>query len=182
MLTEIAKSIIQMFSKERRPFVSTLIYLIGGLLEVMSLISIVSPFHFGWSFIDEVNWNKNLTDNEKIVSLTCVILVVYLVVYILRKAIVYVFKNTTNSQLRVIYSIAYTIYDIVELIAAFFCCVFMISVFIQMYKTHIFFQSGKAYFIYGIIGIKCIDFSFNHLRIRNLKIIDSVIKKYPDLD
>ena len=182
MLNEFVKGIIKLLGKEKRPFVSTLSYLLCGLLGIVSLISIISPFHFSWSLIDGVEWNKPLTNNEMIVSFTFVILIAYLIVYILRKTIVYAFKNVKNSQLRVIYSIAYTIDDIVELIAAIFSLTFMMSVFIQMYKTQTFFQSVRAYFIYAIIGIKCVDFIFNHFRVRNLKVIDNVIKQYPDLD
>lgn len=182
MLAEFTKGIINLLGKEKRPFISTLIYLLCGLLGIVSLISIISPFHFNCSLIDGVEWNETLTDSAKIVSLTFAILIAYLIVYILRKTVVYAFKNIKNSQLRVIYSIAYTIDDIMELVAAIFALVFMISVFIQMYKTQTFFQSGKAYFIYVIIGIKCLDFIFNHFRAHNLKVIDNVIKQYPDLN
>ena len=180
MLGEITKAIVKILDRDNRPSLSKLMYLLCGLLGVFCLISMVSPFHFSWSLIDNVSWNANWADDNRVLNFAFLMTIIH--IFVLRKIVVRAFQNISNSELRIIYSMAYTIDDIVELIAAIFTLVFMFSVFIQMYKTQIFFQSGKAYFVYAITGINCVDFIFNHFRARNLKVIDNVIKKYPNLD
>ena len=182
MLGELTKAIVKILDRDNRPSLSKLIYLSCGLLGVICLISMVSPFHFSWSLIDNVSGDANWADDNSVLNITFWMVIAHLFVFVLRKIAVRVFQNISNSELRIIYSTAYTIDDIVEFVAAVFSLVFMFSVFIQMYKTQMLFQSGKAYFIYIIIGIKCMDFIFNHFRARNLKVIDNVINKYPDLD
>ena len=182
MLGELTKAIVKILDRDNRPSLSKLMYLSCGLLGVICLISMVSPFHFSWSLIDNVSWDANWADDNRVLNFAFWMTIIHIFVFVLRKIVVRVFQNISNSELRIIYSTAYTIDDIVELIAAIFTLAFMFSVFIQMYKTQIFFQSGKAYFVYAIIGINCVDFIFNHFRVRNLKVIDNVIKKYPDLD
>lgn len=182
MLGELTKAIVKILEQDNRPSLSKLIYLSCGLLGVISLISMISPFHFSWSLFENVSWNANWDSNNSVLNFTFEMLITHLCVFALRKITLHICKNTSNSKLRIIYSTAYTIDDIVELAAAILSLVFMFSVFIQMYKTQTFFQSGKAYFIYAIIGNKCINFIFNRFRVRNLQIIDSVIEKYPNFD
>lgn len=182
ILSEITKTIIELLDRKDRPSVSTLIYLFCGFIEILCFISCISPVHFSWSLIDKVKWDSNLKSNDMIVKITFWILILYFMMYIIREITVRVFEGESNSKLRIIYANIYTIDDIVELFASIISLVFMIAVFVQMYKTQNLFVSNKSCMIYAVIAIKSGGFIVGCFRRHNLKVIDKVIKKFPDFD
>ena len=167
---------------EHKPCVSNIIYFIGGILGLLSIFSLISSFSISVNFLDKIILKLSLNDSSYAVQIPFVLTIIYLVVYITRKIIICVFQNESNKKLRAIYATMYTIDDVVDFFCSAFSLLFMFSVFIQIYNTGVLFVSYKAVAIYVLITIKTVAMLVVHFKVRNLKIIDGVIKKYPDLD
>lgn len=82
-----------LLEEKMRPSMSIIIYLVCGLIEILCIVSLISPFHFSMDFLDDVNWTGNISDNSLIVRVAFWSLVVYLLVCIVRKTIVILFQE-----------------------------------------------------------------------------------------
>ena len=178
---EMVETIIKILNKKKMSL-STLLYLISAVFILLCVIMCILPFHLTFPFVDNIEWDANLNDKNLLVNISVASCVIYLITYIIRKAVVRIFQEKSNSELRIIYSNIYTVDDVVELGNSILVLLCIITVFIQFYKTHILFLSMKSGLIYGIILVKTGGFCILHFRRKNLEIIDKVLKQYPEWD
>lgn len=171
-----------LLEEKTRPSMSIIIYLVCGLIEILCIVSLISPFHFSMGFLDDVNWTENIADNSLIVRVAFWSLIVYLLVCIVRKTIVRLFQEKNETLLRNVYAIVYTIDDLIDLIVAGASLVFVIAVFIQVYKDGTILLSFYALCIYVAILIRFLSFLGCRFFVNNLKIIDGVLKRNGDMD
>lgn len=176
------KEIVDFLKQKDRPSISNLLYTLCGAIGILCLLSLIAPFNISLNFIEKIGWEWNLNDKSLFVTITHYILLSHVVVLILRYLAVHIFKNKPNCTIRKIYTFAYSIDDTIELISAVFSLLFVIAVFLQIYNTGVLFISKKSILVYIIVTIKTFLFIFNCFKARNLKIINKVLEKYPDLD
>uniref|UniRef100_UPI00405600C9 hypothetical protein n=1 Tax=Acetatifactor sp. TaxID=1872090 RepID=UPI00405600C9 len=171
-----------LLEEKARPSMSIIIYLVCGLIEILCIVSLISPFHFSMGFLDDVNRTGNIADNSLIVRVAFWSLVVYLLVCVVRKTIVRLFQEKNETLLRNVYAIVYTIDDLIDLIVAGASLVFMIAVFIQVYKDGTILLSFCTVCIYVAISIRFFSFLGCRFFVNNLKIIDGALKRNGDMD
>lgn len=175
-------TIIKFLERKDRPSIASLLFLVCGILEVLSLVSTISLFRISTTFLDEITWEKMLEDGELIVSITFWVFVLYGIICCVRKCITKAMWKKRNFEIREIFAKAHAFSDVAELLCAIVSLFFMFSVFVQVYKSSILFISNKSCIIYSLIGYKACDFLFQCSKFKNLEIIDRVVKKYPELD
>lgn len=163
---------------KHKPSISNIFHFTNGILGFFCIISSISPFEISASILDDINWNANLTPTDTIVVLTFLSLIFHLLVCIIRKIIVCAYQEKTENQIRQVYSFIYTIEDIVDLISSVLTFVFIFAVFLQMYKTGKAFLSWISGCVYIMIAVRFLSFIGGHFRVRNLEIINDVLKKY----
>lgn len=167
---------------ENKPCASNVIYLISGTLGLFSVISAISPLSVSCSLLDKVAMKSLLNNNEPLVRYAFLLSIIYMLVCLIEKICVCIFKDASNQQLRKVYAITYTIEDIVDLFCSIAALTLLVSVFIQGYHTGQLFMSYKAITVYFIVIYKTISLLAAHFKVRNLKIIDRVIENYLDLE
>lgn len=176
------KEIIDFLKQKDRPSISNLLYTLCGAIGILCILSLIAPFNISLNFIEKIAWEWNLNDKSLFVAITYYIVLTHVIVLILRYLAVHIFKNKPNGTIRKIYTFAYSIDDTIELISAVFSLFFVMAVFLQIYNEGGLFISKRSIFIYIVVTIKTFLFVFNCFKAHNLKIINKVLEKYPDLD
>ena len=128
MYKEAAEKIIDSLSKEKIA-TAVALYLISASILFVCVIMKMVPFNLLFSFMDDVQWNMNLNDKNLLVNFSFLSCVIYLIVYFLRKVIINVYQDKSNSELRLIYANIYTVEDIAEFCNSILILVCMLTVF-----------------------------------------------------
>lgn len=170
-----------LLEEKRRPSLSIIIYIVCGLIEILCIVSVISPYHFSIKYLDDVNFTGMVTDSDLIVRAAFGSMVIYLLVCIVRKIIVRLFQEKNDASLRKAYAIVYTIDDLVDLVVAGTSLVFIIAVFVQVYQSGTMFMSFYATCVYGVILFRVFAFLGYRFYVKNLAVIDSVLKKHSDI-
>ena len=170
------KEFIDYLESKSSPSLSTLMYLISGFLLLICFITKITSFRMRISLVDNIEWKRNINNDDKIVEITFFIVLGYILFYIVRKKLVYIYQEETEIKLRSIYANIYTLDDIFDLICSLFVLVFMLSVFIQMYNTEIMFITFKACVIYVVVTFKVFLFILCRFKVRNIEVIDKALK------
>lgn len=173
--------IIDILKDKNRPALSNIIYFICCLFYVSIFILYIAPFNITISILQKISIS-NITNTNKLVIATAIILVLYVVVYIISQAIIRTRKYDDNESVRKFFPIIYAFDDIFDLIASIISLVFVFSVFIQFYKTGDLYSTKVAWAIHGFIIAKSICFLYHYFKGRNLVEINKVLKKYPDFE
>lgn len=176
-----AKIVDGVFKTQNKPHVSTLIYILSGAIGAISGVSLIAPFHCSTGFLDAIAWDENLTDKSIIVQLAFMALLTYIAYVLIRSCLIHLYQVTPATKLRRIYVFLYTVDDVIDLASAVASLLFMISAFLQIYNTGLLFVSLRSIAIYTWIAIRTIYFVVKRFAYRNMKIINDIIKKYPDL-
>lgn len=172
---------IELLKCKNKPALSVLLYIFSGMIGLLSIISLISPFHINVGFLDNIVWKDNIANDDLLIKITFQIVVICFIFKILGRTIINFYQKKTNMEVRIIYVRVYTIEDILDLLCSIFCLLLMLSVFIQIYNTRILFISWKACFVYIWILSKVFDFWYRRFEVVNLKIIDNVLRKYSDM-
>ena len=182
MIKEMGKELIDWFKRKDRCYVSTLAYIFCGILSFFAVASLISPFSINVSFIDDITWKTNLTNNSPLVNVVLVLAITSTLSSIVRYCVIRKTDSLNNARYSNITAIFHTIEDIVDLFASLFSLLFMIAVFLQVYNRHLFFLSPKTYVIYPFIAYRVLDYLWYLFKTRNLNIIKKALEKYKELD
>lgn len=169
------KEFIDYLESKSRPSLSNLMYLISGSLLLICFVTKITSFRIGVSFIDNIEWKGNLNSDDKLVQITFLVVLGYILFHIVREKLVHIYQEETELKLRNIYVNIYTVGDILDLICSLIVLVFMLSVFIQMYNTEIMFISFKACSIYVVVIFKVFSFISFRFKVRNMEVIDKAL-------
>ena len=182
MKKEMVKGLIEWFKRKDRSYVSTLAYIFCGVLSFLAVASLISPFTINVSFIDDIVWKTDLTNNSPLVNVVLVLAITSTLSSIVRYCVIRKTDSLNNARYSNITAIFHTIEDIVDLFASLFSLLFMIAVFLQVYNRHFFFVSPKTYVIYPFIAYRVLDYLWYLFKTRNLNIIKKALEKYKELD
>ncbi len=182
MVKELGKEIIDWINRKDRCYVSTLAYILCAILVFLSVASTISPFSISISFIDNIVWKSNLTSTSLLVNITFIIDMLSLIVSFARNVALKKAEDLPNAKYKEKCSNYHTVDDIVDMFAAICSLFFMISVFLQMYKTQVFFATFQSLIIYVFIVYKMLSNLWYIFKARNLSIIERVLEKYKDFD
>lgn len=176
-----SKLLDRFFEAKHKPYISILLYVFSGIMVGICIVTLVVPFRCSTEFLDDIVWIANLSNESVIVRLTFGASLAYIVYCLIRKILVRVHQEAPGKTLKRIYTFLYTVDDIIDLLAAICTSLFAVSVFLQMYKTGILFVSTKAISVYIWIAARVLAFVARGFAYHNSKIIEGVIKNYPDL-
>ena len=182
MIKEMGKELIEWFKRKDRSYVSTLAYILCGVLSFLAVASLISPFAINVSFIDDIVWKTDLTNNSTLVNAVLVLAIISALSTIVRYCVIRKTDSLNNAKYASITATFHTIEDIFDLFASFFSLLFMIAVFLQIYHRHIPFLSSKAYMIYLFIAYRLFDYLWHLFESRNSAIIKKALEKYKELD
>lgn len=173
---EILLSFIDKLFKDLKiPSISNSIYFICGIIELVIVISIISPFYISCEFLDQIKMRANIYDKDLFVWCALGGVIVYTLVVIIRKILFSVFSRKSKSEPYNMYALLYTVDNIVDTFSAIFCLLFICAVFIQFYKTQVVFLSSSALMIYIIISIRFIILISARTFANNLEIINKAV-------
>lgn len=176
-----SKILDRFFEAKHKPYISILFYVLSGIIVGLCVVTLVVPFRCSTEFLDGIVWVANLSNESMIVRLTFGISLAYIIYCLVRRILVRLHQEAPGKKLKRIYTFLYTVDDIIDLLAAICALLFAVSVFLQMYKTGKLFVSTKAIGIYIWIAIRVLAFVARGFAYHNSKIIEGVIKNYPDL-
>lgn len=182
MIKEMGKETVAWFKKKDRCYVSTLAYIFCGILSFFSVASLILPFTINISFIDNIVWKTDLTNNSSLVNVALMFAIISTLSSIVRYCVIRKTDSLNNERYSNITAIFHTIEDIVDLFASLFSLLFMIAVFLQIYNSQLFFLSPKTYVIYPFIAYRVLDYLWDLFKTRNLTIIKKALEKYKELD
>ena len=174
---EFATKMIEfLFKGKNRPHISVLIYVFSCAIGVLSATSLITPFHCNADFLDVINWEQNLSDDSTVIQLASGTTLAYIVYCVIRKLFLYFYRMESDARFIQIYTILYTIDDILDLIAAASSFLFIVSVFLQIYNTGILFTSNSATVVYTWIAIRASVFVIRKIAHRNEKLVRDALK------
>lgn len=173
--------IIDILRDKNRPALSNIIYFICCVVYATMFIFYVVPFKIKISVLQEVTIDI-ITNTNKVVISTAIILSLYVVVYIIRRVIISAYKYDDNDKVKKVFSTIYAIDDIFDLFASIISLVFAFTVFVQFYKTGDFYSTKFAWIIHCFIIAKSINFLFHYFKGHNLAEISKVLINYPDFE
>ena len=176
------KLVEELIKLKDKPYLSALLYLTSGIIGSIGCISIISPFSCSVNFLDSIAWKRNLSDSEFVVQFAFWMTILYCAYYCIRRCWAHACTNKPSKEIRVIYTRLYAIDDLIDLVTAAASLLLVVSFFLQVYNTGTGFISERAGVVYIWIAYKSLAFIYARFANHNLKIIDGVIKKYPDLD
>ena len=176
------KLVEELLNLKDKPYLSAWMYLTSGIIGSIGCFSIISPFSRSVTFLDAIVWKRNLSDSEFVVQFAFWMTVLCVVYSWIRKFWVCACTNKPSKEIRVIYMRLYAIDDLIDLVTAVASLLLVVSFFLQVYNTGTGFISIKAGVVYMWVAYKFLAFIYARFANHNLKIIDDVIKKYPDLD
>ena len=182
MIKEMGKELIEWFKRKDRSYVSTLAYILCGVLSFLAVASLISPFAINVSFIDDIVWKTDLTNNSTLVNAVLVLAIISALSTIVRYCVIRKTDSLNNAKYASITATFHTIEDIFDLFASLFSLLFMIAVFLQISHRHIPFLSSKAYMIYLFIVYRLFDYLWHLFESRNSAIIKKALEKYKELD
>jgi len=169
--------IIDEFFNEKQ-YASVTCYLFSGILGVLCIVSQIAPFVCSNSFLDGVILKGNLSDSDLVVSFPVVMILVYSLSILARHKLLRLFEVTKKSRKPFVHLL--TLVDMCDLFASLGSLLFMISTFIQMYKTGYILMTKTAFFIYGWISINFIALIYARYARINSRIIDNSLNRYPE--
>ena len=173
--------IIDILKDKNRPALSNIIYFICCLVYTTILIFYIVPVNIQISLLEELSID-NITNTNKVVISTAIILSLYVIVYIIRRVIISAYKYDDNEKVKKVFSTIYAIDDIFDLFASIISLVFAFTVFVQFYKTGDFYSTKFAWAIHCFIIAKSINFLFHYFKGHNLAEINKVLINYPDFE
>lgn len=173
--------IIDILKDKNRPALSNIIYFICCIVYATMFILYIVPFNIEISLLQEASIDI-ITNTNKVVISTVIILSLYVVVYIIRRIIISICKYDDNEKVKKVFSTIYAIDDIFDLFASIISLVFAFAVFVQFYKTGDFYSTKIAWAIHCFIIIKSINFLFHYFKGHNLAEINKVLINYPDFE
>lgn len=176
-----SKILDRFFEAKHKPYISILFYILSGIIVGLCAVTLVVPFRCSTEFLDGIVWTANLSNESAIVRLAFGTSLAYIAYCLIRTILVRVYQEAPGKQLKRICTFLYTVDDIIDLLAAICTFLFAVSVFLQMYKTGIQFVSTKAIGVYIWIAVRVLAFVARGFAYHNSKIIEGVIKNYPDL-
>ena len=182
MKGETISAIIEFMDRKNRPSIANLFFLVCGVLEILSFLSTITPFHISVTILDEIMWEKMLAEGDLLVNITFGVFILYGIICVVRRGITNAMREKRNSEIREIFAKVHAYSDVAELLCAIVSLVFIFSVFVQVYKASDLFISNKACIVYLLIGYKAYDFLFQYSKFKNLEIIDRVVNNYTELD
>lgn len=176
-LLKLATKLCDSSELHKRPSISNIIYFLCGIIEIIIVISLLSPFHISCNFLDKIEMNTNVTNNDLFVRIAFWGLIVYIIVRVIRKILFYAFPQKDESELRYFHAAIYAIDDIIDALSALLSFLFVFAVFIQFYKSQIVFTSFFAWAIYIIVAIRFLAFIWARTFVKNLEVIDKALNK-----
>ena len=176
------EKILSILDRENRPSVSNLLYFIGGLMEIVILVSMVSPFHISSNALDNINWSNNFTTSNILVKVSFLAVIIYIILHFFCMFIKDRFKAANNSKFRQVWICVHTIDDTIDLLTSITSFIFVSTVFIQQYKTGEILITGGVQFIYLLIAVRFLFLIIYRFYLKNRHIVENGIKKYPELD
>ena len=109
-----------LLEEKPRPYLSVIIYIICGLIELLCIVSVIAPFHVSINFLDNIKWARSINDNDLITRVTFWSTIVYLGVFLARKEIDRriwrLFWGKKEILLLHVSAIIYTIDNLIELL------------------------------------------------------------------
>lgn len=176
------EKILSILERENRPSVSNLLYFIGGLMEIIILISMVSPFQIGSEFLDKINWTNSFSDSNKLAKVAFWGVIIYIIIHVLCILAKDLFTYAKNSIFKQVWVYTQTVDDTIDLIASITSFIFIATVFIQQYKTGEILIGKEIQFVYFIIAFRFLNLIIYHFYHKNRNIVEGTIQKHPDLD
>ena len=165
----------ELFKDLKRPSTANIIYFICGIIELIIVISLISPFYIRCEFLDQVKMRTNICDSDLFVRIALIGIIAYTLVVIIRKILIQIFSQKSESKLYKRYALLYTIDNILDTFSAIFCLLFICAVFIQFYKTQVIFLSHSAWMIYIVVSIRFITLISARTFANNLEIINKAV-------
>lgn len=162
--------------RKNRPYISVINYVVSGVLLVFTAFSLISPFKCSIKFLDNIDWTRDLSNDDPIIQVVFALSILYVIIYVIKRMLLWALSTTSTNVYNYTYAVLETLCDIVDLCCSFAHLALCLSVFLQMYNSNTFFFSHKAVFLYLWVGAKSIDFVWRRFYIRNATIINSVSK------
>lgn len=170
------------FDDEHKRSISAVIYFTAGIIGVIAVLSLVMPFSCSADFLDGIVLKRNLSNSEFTLKFAFYMILVCMASGFVRRLVIYGFTNATNKIIRHVYTHAYAIDDVIDLITAVASLLLIISVFLQIYHTGTLFVSVEASVVYFWVLYKFVRLVYVFFANQTLKVIDKVCKEYPDLE
>ncbi|MBQ6885039.1 MAG: hypothetical protein IJN56_04800 [Clostridia bacterium] len=177
-LLNLAKNIFKdLLEPQKRPSLSNIIYFVCGIIEIIIIISIISPFHISCDFMNNIEMNADISNTGCLIHIAFWGLLVYIIVREIRKKLFRAFPQKDESELRYFHAFIYVVDDIVDVFSSIFSLLFILAVFIQFYKTQVVFASFYACVIYVIVAVRFFALIGSRAFAKNLEIIDKALSK-----
>ena len=172
------ENIIDLFKMEKRPYVSTILWFFGGVIEIICLVSYYSPFCIGCDFIDAISITEDISKINLIHSVAFISVVVCAITWCIRYLPLVAARWLSEEDIRKIYIFVYTFYDVVDLFSSIIAILFMFFIFILQYQTKPIMCMCYDWIVYLYIAIRFISFSAYRFCAKNSEIVNNTFKKY----
>ncbi len=169
-------TIIEILKFNNRPFISKILYCISCTLLVLTIIINNGLVILDFNWLNKVKLMRQLSDNESIIKIAVIMGIIHIVFTCSKKCILHIFKDQPEEKLYNKYAIIYSIDDVIDLLSSIVICSFMVSVFIQIYKTGVFFSSIGAIFIYVIVVVETLKLIYMKFYGHSKNIINNVLE------
>ena len=176
------EKILSILESKNRPSLSNLLYFVGGIMEIIILISVVAPFQISSDFLDNINWSNNFSASNILVKVAVGGAIIYIIIHIICVLIKKRFTYTNNLKFKRAWICVQTIDDTIDLIASVTSFIFIATIFIQQYKTGEILVSKMAQIIYFLIAVRFLFLIIFRFYLKNRNIVEQIIKQYPDLN
>lgn len=159
----------------KRPSLPNFVYFICGIIEIIIVLSMISPFHIKCDFMSKIEMNTNISNTDLFIRIAFGGLIVYFIVREIRNKLFRAFPQKDESELRYFHATLYTIDDIVDTFSSILSLLFISATFIYYYKTQVIFTSFIAWAVYIIVAIRFLALIGSRAFAKNLENIDKAL-------
>ena len=110
--------IVELLEKKDRPYLSSIIYFICGIIMIIVSFIQVLPIKINIDYFNKIDFEAKLDDNSYIVILTLVLLILYVIMFVIRRVAIH-FSNKLSDEIfnnRCV--ILYSVEDTIDLITS----------------------------------------------------------------
>jgi len=168
--------IVELLEKKDRPYLSSIIYFICGIIMIIVSFIQVLPVKINIDYFNNIDFEAKLDDNSYIVILTLVLWILYVIMFVIRRVAIH-FSNKLSDEIfnnRCV--ILYSVEDTIDLITSITSLVFILTASLQFYKTEQLYVTALAVILYSFIGLKFLSFVLHKIYYHNKKIINDILK------